>query len=55
MSEIEHIRTLGKVHHYSNTKILDLLIEPLKMTIADAGDVSIFCGYNSMTYYCGEV
>jgi len=24
MSEIEHTRTLGKVHHYSNTKIFAL-------------------------------
>ena len=46
MSGIEHTRTLGKVH---NTKILGLLIDPLKMTTADAGE------YNSMTYYCGEV
>ena len=52
MSEIEHTRTsfglaLGKVHHYSNTKILllaGLLIDP---TTADAGDVLLRIEYSA--------
>ena len=44
MNEIEHTRTLGKVH---NTKILGLLIDPLKMTTADAGDVLLRLAYSA--------
>ena len=35
MSEIEHTRTLGKVHQYSNTKILLLAGFINKMSTAD--------------------
>jgi hypothetical protein len=67
MSEKEHTRTsfglaLGKVYHYSNTKILllaGLLIDPLKITTTDAGDILLRIGYSAeshepVTYYCGE-
>ena len=49
MSEIEHTRTLGKVHQYSNIKILLLariitvLIDP---TTADAGNVLLRLAYS---------
>ena len=53
MSEIEYTRTLGKVHHYSNTKILllaGLLIDPLKITTADAGDVLLRIEYSAESH-----
>ena len=57
MSEIEHTRTLGKVHKYSNAKIL-LLVEVInrfsalapsaKMTTAaDVGDVLLCLAYSA--------
>ena len=47
MSEIEHTRTLGKVHQYVNTKILllaGLLIGP---AIADVGDILLRIEYSA--------
>ena len=50
MSEIEHTRTLGKVHQYSNTKII-LLAEFInrldKITTTDAGDVLLRIVYSA--------
>jgi hypothetical protein len=66
MSEIEHTRTsfslaLGKVHHYSNTKIL-LLAGVINRSSKNnnwvAGDILLrieyFMNCESMTYYCRE-
>ena len=50
MNEIEHTRTLGKVHQYSNIKILLLagvitvLIDP---TTADAGNILLRLAYSA--------
>ena len=50
MSEIEYTRTLGKVHQYSNIKILLLtgvitvLINPMT---ADAGNVLLHLAYSA--------
>ena len=73
MSKKEYTRTsfglvLGKVHHYSNTKILFLagvinrssaLAPSAIITTTDADDVLLRIGYSAelhepVTYYCGE-
>jgi hypothetical protein len=59
MSEKEHTRTLGKVHHYSNTKILLLagvinrssaLAPSAKITTTDAGDVLLRIEYSAESH-----
>jgi hypothetical protein len=53
MSEIEHARTLGKVHQYSNTKYCSwpgLLIDSLKIMTAVAGDILLRIEYSAESH-----
>ena len=47
-SEIEHTRTLRKVHQYVNTKIL--LLAGVINTTADAGDVLLRIEYSAESH-----